>query len=428
MPEQAGGRASGQPGGRAAIVGAGIVGLSVAWFLQEAGLDVTVYDRREVAAGASAGNAGWICPAMVTPLPEPSVLRYGLTSVFRPDSPFRIAPASLPSTGPFLAAFASHCTSSQWRAGVSAYAPLSAQALESYEALAAGQGTATVEEAAMYIAFESPGQAELLRHELRAVADAGLAFTVDELSASEVRREQPLLGPRAQYGLRIGGQRFVQPHEFVRSVASAVQARGGTLVTGAEVTSVTGRTSGGARLDVGGARSSPAPADFDVCVLANGAWLSALARRAGVRTTVAAGRGYSFTVRTPEPLRQPLYIPSIRVACTPASGGMRVAGTMEFRKPDDRLDERRIAAIVRSARGFMPLVDWTTLSAAWVGSRPVTPDGLPLIGRTSVADTFAAGGHGMWGMTLGPATGRLLAQFIATGDCPRALIPFDPLR
>ena len=418
----------GQSSGRAAIVGAGIVGLSVAWYLQEAGLDVTVYDRRDVAAGASAGNAGWICPAMVTPLPEPSVLRYGLASLFRPDSPFRIAPASLPATAPFLAAFTAHCTSRRWRAGVSAYAPLSALALESYEALVMGEGMAAVEEAAMSIAFESPDQAELLRHELQAVGDAGLDFTVDELSATELRREQPLLGPRAQHGLRIGGQKFVQPLELVRSVASAVQARGGTLVTGAEVMAVSSRTGGGARLDVRGTSTSPGPADFDVCVLANGAWLSRLARDAGVRTAVAAGRGYSFTVRTPEPLRQPLYIPSIRVACTPTGGGMRVAGTMEFRKPDDPLDERRIAAIVRSARKFIPGVDWTTSSGAWVGSRPVTPDGLPVIGKTNIADTFAAGGHGMWGMTLGPATGRLLAQFIATGNCPQALIPFDPLR
>jgi len=365
---------------------------------------------------------------MVTPLPEPSVLRYGLASLFRPNSPFRIAPASLPATAPFLAALASHCTSRQWRAGVAAYARLSALALESYEVMATGEGTAGVVDAAMYIAFEGPDQAELLRHELQAVGDAGLTFTVDQLSATELRREQPLLGPRAQYGLRIGGQKFTQPLELVRSVASAVQARGGTLVTGAEVMAVTGRTGGGARLDIRGARSSAAQADFDVCVLANGAWLSGLARGAGVRTTVAAGRGYSFLVRTPEPLRQPLYIPSIRVACTPALGGMRVAGTMEFRKPDDPLDERRIASIVRSARGFMPRVDWTTLSAAWVGSRPVTADGLPIIGRTSVGDAFAAGGHGMWGMTLGPATGRLLAQFIATGNCPHALIPFDPLR
>jgi D-amino-acid dehydrogenase len=402
--------------------------LSVAWSLQEAGLDVTVYDRRDVAAGASAGNAGWICPAMVTPLPEPSVLRYGLASLIRPDSPFRIAPASLPATAPFLAAFASHCTNRRWRAGVSAYAPLSALAVESFEALATGEAAGTLDDAAMYIAFESPDQAGPVRHELQAVADAGLTFTVDELRETDLRREQPLLGSPARCGLRIGGQKLVQPLELVRSVASAFQARGGMLVTGAEVMAVTSRAGGGVRLEVRGAHTSPGLADFDVCVLANGAWLSRLARGAGVRTTVAAGRGYSFVVRTPEPLRQPLYIPSIRVACSPARGGMRVAGTMEFRKPDDPLNEKRIAAIVRSAQVFMPRVDWTTSSGAWVGPRPVTPDGLPLIGRTNVANTFVAGGHGMWGMTLGPATGRLLAQFICTGNCPQALKPFDPLR
>jgi D-amino-acid dehydrogenase len=402
--------------------------LSVAWFLQEAGFDVTVYDRRDVAAGASAGNAGWICPAMVTPLPEPSVLRYGLASLFRPGSPLRIAPAQLPATVPFLAAFASHCTSRQWRAGVLSYAQLNAVALESYEALTDSGVTGSIQDSAMIIAFERPDQAGRLLHELRAVADTGVNFTVDELSGADLRREQPLLGSRARHGLRIGGQKFVQPLGFVRSLASAVANRGGTLVIGAEVGAVTSRSGGIARLDVRGVRVAGAAADFDVCVLANGAWISGLARAVGVRTRVLAGRGYSFTVRTAEPLRQPLYFPVLRVACTPAEGGMRVAGTMEVRKPDDPLDEGRVAAIARSAQDFMPGVDWSAHSGAWAGSRPVTADGLPIIGRTRAANIFVAGGHGMWGMTLGPATGRLLADLIVTGNCPQALTPFDPLR
>jgi D-amino-acid dehydrogenase len=108
--------------GRAAIVGAGIAGLSVAWFLQEEGFQVTVYDTRGVAGGASAGNAGWICPAMVAPLPEPSVLRYGMASVLRPGSPARIPLAAVPATWRFLVAFAANCTRRRWLAGVSSYA------------------------------------------------------------------------------------------------------------------------------------------------------------------------------------------------------------------------------------------------------------------------------------------------------------------
>jgi len=432
LPEQSAGRSSGQPGrqagGRAAIVGAGIVGLSVAWFLQEAGLDVTVYDRHDVAAGASAGNAGWICPAMVTPLPEPSALRYGLASLFRPNNPFRIAPTALPANGLFLAAFATHCTTRQWRAGVAGYSQLAGLALDSFEALTKGGVTASVEDSAMYTAFERPEHADLLLHELQAVAEAGLSFTVDELSEADLRREQPLLGSRARHGLRIGGQKFTQPLEFVRSLASAVHSRGGTLVTSAEVSAVSSRAGAGARLEVRRASEDRAAADFDVCILANGAWISTLARRVGVRTPVQAGRGYSFTVLTPEPLGQPLYLPAPRVACTPAPGGMRVAGTMEFRAPDDPLDERRIAAIVRSAAGFLPRVDWTTKSEPWVGPRPVTTDGLPIIGQTNVANVFVAGGHGMWGLTLGPATGRVLAEMIVTGHRPPTLMPFDPLR
>ena len=168
--------------------------------------------------------------------------------------------------------------------------------------------------------------------------------------------------------------------------------------------------------------------DYDICVLANGAWMNELAQPTGIQTPVLAGRGYSFTVRTPQPLTRPLYLPRLRVACTPAPGGIRVAGTMEFRRAGDPPDPRQIRAIIRSARNYLPSIDWSTHTGAWAGPRPVTADGLPIIGRTAMPGVFAAGGHGMWGMTLGPATGRLLARFIATGRRPDALAPFDPCR
>lgn len=380
-----------------------------------------MFDRRDVAAGASAGNAGWISPAMVAPLPEPSVLRYGLVSLLRPASPLRIPPRALPVTWRFLAAFAAHCTRRQWLAGVAGYAGLNALALSSYQALAGVTGG--VEDAAVVAVFDRPEQARPLRHELQSVAAVGgLDFAVDELTAADLRREQPLLGSRAGYGLRIGGQKILQPLDFVQSLAASVRGRGGQIVTGALVRAVRSRT-GGVRLDISG-RSE----DFDVCVLANGAWISELARAGGVRMRVLAGRGYSFTVKTPQPLVQPLYLPAARVACTPAPGGMRVAGTMEFRHPDDPLDQRRIRAIVRSARGYLPGVDWSAPAGAWVGPRPVTADGLPIIGATGADGLFVAGGHGMWGMTLGPATGRVLARRIVTGRPEAALDPFDPLR
>ncbi len=85
-------------------------------------------------------------------------------------------------------------------------------------------------------------------------------------------------------------------------------------------------------------------------------------------------------------------------------------------------------AIVRSGRGYVPGVDWPALAGAWMGPRPVTADGLPIIGGTRADGLIVAGGHGMWGMTLGPATGRMLPRRIATGRPEAALAPFDPLR
>jgi D-amino-acid dehydrogenase len=422
------GAAPRRPGRRSAVIGAGIVGLSVAWFLQEQGFDVTIFDRRGVAAGASAGNMGWITPAMVAPLPEPAVLRYALRSLLERDSPLRIPPTALPRALRFLAAFATHCTQRQWLAGAASFTEIGAQAQDAYDQLAKAGVTATVSEAPLFLAFEHSEQAAPVRHELEVLTDHGLHYRVSELDENELRRAQPILSDRARYGMRLDGQRYLQPLEYVQSLAASVRARGGSIKADAAVTGVSSTPGGGIGLEFSGPEGTAAA--FDVAVLASGAWLGQLGRPMGVRVPVTAGRGYSFSVRTDEPVRSPLYLPAQRVAGTPTADGLRLrlGGTMEFRPPDAPLDKRRIQAIVRSVRDYLSGADWSTMADSWVGARPVTADGLPLIGATRLPGLFVAGGHGMWGVTLGPATGRLLAELIATGRQPEALSHFDPCR
>jgi D-amino-acid dehydrogenase len=376
------------------VVGAGIVGLSVAWFLQEEGFQVTVLDRNGVAAGASAGNAGWICPGFAAPLPEPSVLKYALRSLAQRDSPLRVAPAALPHTAAFFARFALSCSGRAWRRGVVHLARLSALAQESYDLLRKGGVSGELVAAPMLMAFGSAPEAAPVWHELHALAAAGQSYPVTELDQAALRATQPLLSSRACYGLQLA------------AVTQAGPASGGRV----RVTTQDGTET------------------FGAAVLASGAWLGRLARNAGVRIPVAAGRGYSFTVSTATPLPAPWYLPTLRVVGTPAPGGMRVGGTMEFTSPDAPLDMRRIEAIAGSARDYLTGVDWSTMANLWVGPRPVSADGLPLIGATRHANLFVAGGHGMWGMTLGPVTGRLLAELIATGRRHGVLEPFDPCR
>jgi D-amino-acid dehydrogenase len=100
---------------------------------------------------------------------------------------------------------------------------------------------------------------------------------------------------------------------------------------------------------------------------------------------------------------------------------------MEFRSVDAPLDSNRVAAIVKAAKPVLSGVDWESMSDVWVGSRPVTTDSRPLIGATKVSGVFVAGGHGMFGMTLGAVTGKLLAEQMITGNQPAALRAFGPL-
>lgn len=243
---------------------------------------------------------------------------------------------------------------------------------------------------------------------------------VTALSGAALREQVPLASPDITAGLNINGQRFIDPGRFVHALGQAVQERGATLRT----EEVTGVFSSGNSVEVH--LSSGPSLTADAAVVATGAWLSRLAGNR-VSVPVQAGRGYSFTVPVDRPMPAPIYLPDVRVACTPYRGAMRVSGTMEFRDPHEPVIPQRVEAIVASTGPLLEGVCWAERSDVWVGPRPVTPDGRALIGEIS-RGVYVAGGHGMWGLAQGPVTGRLLAEQITTGKQPEILRAFDPLR
>jgi D-amino-acid dehydrogenase len=406
----------------AVVVGAGVVGLSTAWFLQERGVEVTVVDRTGVAAGASWGNAGWIAPGLAIPLNEPAVLRYGLRSLVNPAAPLHIPLTADPKLWSFLLRFAAQCRWPSWTRAVKANLPLNEESIEAYDVLTANGVDAPTTDAPITAAFTSASQARNLVRELERLAAAGQAVDHVRLSTADLNEQVPPASPALVAGVRIDGQRFVDPGGFVQALGRAVVARGATIRSFEVADVLADRAGVLVKAKDGNALSA------DVAVVATGAWLPGLAARAGVRTPVRAGRGYSFTVPVRKPVHGPVYLPEVRVACTPYRGGLRVAGTMEFRDPDAPLDEARVDAIIASVRPLLDGVDWEDRTDVWVGPRPVTPDGRALIGATRTPGVYVAGGHGMWGLAHGPVTGRLLAEQITTGKQPGALREFDPLR
>jgi D-amino-acid dehydrogenase len=409
---------------RVAVVGAGMVGLATAWFLQERGVEVTVLDREDVAAGSSWGNAGWLTPGIATPLPEPAVLKYGLRAVLSPSSPVYVPPSADPRFLKFVAGFTAHSTMKAWKKAMGALVPVNDLALESFDLLRNGGVEADTIEAKSFLAsYRTAQERTTLLEEIEHIHAAGQKIEFDVLTGDQARAVEPSLSDEIGAAIRLHDQRFINPGAYVYALADAVRARGGKIHTGATVSDIRDT---GAGVVVTTAEGSVE--EFDTAVLATGAWLGSLARQFGVKNVVQAGRGYSFSVEIDRVPTGPMYFPAQRVACTPIGDRLRVAGMMEFRKPEAALDQRRIRAIAEAARPLLRGADLDNRQDEWVGSRPCTVDGLPLIGATKSPRVFAAGGHGMWGITLGPVTGRLLADTIVTGKQVDQLKPFDPMR
>lgn len=405
---------------RSIVVGAGMVGLATAWHLQQHGVDVTVVDRTGVAAGSSWGNAGYLSPGKTIPLADPSLWTYGPTALIDPDAalhvPFRVDPG----LWSFLARFASHGTMRAWNRTMAALTPINKMALAAFDELTDGGVDAWTREGPFVIGFTAEPHSMAFLREVERVAGHGQDVPVERLA--DPRELAPQLSDAVKVAYRLDGQRFIEPGPFVEALGDAVVARGAELRTGSAVTAVHADGKPEVVLDTGERLAA------DSVVIATGAWMPQLTRPLGVRMRVQAGRGYSFSVPSDPPPQHPIYLPFQRIACTPYQGRLRIAGTMEFRRPDEGIQPRRIQAIINQARDLLTGVDLDERQDEWVGSRPVTPDGLPLAGATRAPGVYVAGGHGMWGVVLGPATGKLLAKQIVTGEIDPVIAPFNPLR
>ena len=404
----------------AVVIGAGIAGLSTAWHLQEHGYQVIIIDRTGVAAGSSWGNAGWLAPGKAIPLAHPSLWKYGPQALFDPDAALHVPRRVDPRLWSFMARFMAHSTNRSWNRTMAALTPIDKLALDAFDELNVGGVQAWTRQGPFIVGFEDESQSNGFQGEVAGAVRHGQEVPFERIE--EPQTLAPQLSEAVKVAYRLQGQRFLEPGPYLETLGEAVTERGAEIRTGVEVAEVSSTGHPTVLLSTGERITA------DTVVVATGAWLPQLARPLGIKVPVQAGRGYSFTVETDQPAQYPIYLPDQRLACTPYQGRFRIAGTMEFRGPDEPFQPRRIQAMVKQARKLLTGVDLENRHDEWVGSRPVTPDGIPLVGATRAPNVYVAGGHGMWGMILGPATGKLLAEKIANGSTHPAIAPFNPLR
>ncbi|TAP25106.1 FAD-dependent oxidoreductase [Arthrobacter sp. S41] len=411
------------------VVGAGFIGLSTAWYLQDAGVKVTVVDRGGVASGSSWGNAGWLTPALTLPIAEPSIFSNGLKMMLDPTSPLYIPLSADAKLLRFLIGFAWHSMPKRWEEAMRVFSEIGITGLDAFDEIsqhtAAGPGVAEHSKAAdpFLTGFTSLKDRNALLHEFEMIEKTGGTVDFELLTGDQLRGIEPTLSDRVAAGVAIKNQRYINPPKFIASLAESVVARGGDIIGAFNVTDIRDNKNS---VTVIGSEGRAITADH--VVLATGAWMTDMAQKFGVNVVVQAGRGYSFTVEPEHMPTHPIYFPTQRVACTPLGDRFRIAGTMEFRDVNHKLEPKRIEAIVAAATPVYKGINWENRKEEWVGGRPCTADGLPLVGQTRSPRISVGGGHGMWGVALGPLTGKILAAQITGQEVPTIARHFNPLR
>jgi D-amino-acid dehydrogenase len=413
------------PDGPIVVVGGGIVGLSCAWFLRQAGAEVVVLEAGErTGGGASRGNAGAICPSMTEPLAAPGMVRDALDNLRRPDAALHVHPAYMPQMAGFLLRFARAGATAAYARAARALVQLALGVTDAYDQMAAdGIGT-HVRRDGYLVVHRSREAAAAERAQIAGMAALGVCSDPGPLlDAAGLRAEEPLLSDAASAGFVIPGERWIDASRLLDDLTTAVVDAGVELRRSSAASAIHDL---GDDIEVDTASGTVEGA---VAVVAAGVWSRELVAPLGVKLPMHPGKGYSFAVH---PARMParvLALSDAHVMATPLGDRLRIAGTMEFDGTTDRYNPERIEAIVRGLAPMVRDVDLSHRTEEWVGPRPMTPDGLPVLGAIPAHPRVVlATGHNMLGVTLGPVTGRIIASLLCEEDPGIDLTPFAPMR
>jgi D-amino-acid dehydrogenase len=397
------------------IVGGGIVGLSVAYFCSRKGYRVTLIERGSpYRDGCSFVNAGMLVPSHIVPLASPGMVQLGLRWMWNPESPFYLKPRL--STDLLSWGWKFHRAATQ--AHVDRAAPvlrdLHLASRDCYREWAAlwNNDFHLIERGMLMLCNTEHG----LEEETKAAEYARrLDISADVLTPSETAKLEPNLRMSIAGSVYFPVDCHLTPGRLIASLAREVE-RAGVRVS--YDTGVDGWRSKGDRIEAARTnRADRAELAADEYIVCAGIWSKQIVRDLGISIPMQAGKGYSLTLENPASLPGICAIMSeARVAMTPMGSSLRFAGTMELTGLDERIDPARVRGIVKSVAGYFPDITPEHLKQATVrmGLRPCSPDGLPYVGRVSkFANLSVAAGHAMMGMSLGPITGKLMAEILS---------------
>lgn len=408
------------------IIGAGIVGLSSAYYLQKQGHQVTVLDKGEVTDSCSFGNAGMIVPSHFVPLASPGMVQQGIRWMFNSKSPFYVRPSADLSLINWGLKFLKSANSGHVARSAVPLRDLSLLSKQLFERLAVEPGFEfELKNNGILAFYKTEKVAEEEAHLAGKAKELGLDMGV--LNAAECQLLQPELQLDVLGAVHYRCDGHLYPQKLMGALVHYLEHNGVNIVRGSEVSRIEQNGKEITKVFTG-ERAWKA----DHYVLASGSWSPAVAKMMDIRVPLMPGKGYSFMEIEPE---QRMTIPALlceaRVAITPMNGSIRYSGTMELDKINQRVNMQRVKGIVEAVPKYFSNLH-PQLPAAeqvWFGFRPSSPDGLPYIGHsTKLKNLVVATGHGMMGLSLGPATGALVSQLISGQQTDIDIKAFSPSR
>ncbi|MEZ5951903.1 MAG: FAD-dependent oxidoreductase [Planctomycetaceae bacterium] len=400
---------------KVAVAGGGIIGIATAYFLRRAGLDVVLFDQAKLGAGCSHGNCGYISPSHIFPLCTPQALKLGMTAMWQSNGPLRIRPGLNLSLWKWLFQFAGHCNQRDMLAIGHARHAILDSARELYQQI--------IEEHALDCNFQAKGCLFVYADEAAFVEQAvqidlmrkeyGVEFS--SLVGPELESFEPALIPGSAYGAYFYPQdAHVRPDRLINSWVRVLRELGVEIREDCrfEHFLAEGNT-------VRGLQTSQGVLDADTVVVAMGALTPFLNQQLGFQVPIQPGKGYSITMSCPAICpERPMIFEQDKVAVTPMQSAWRIGSTMELAGYNSTLNRSRLELLRRGATRYLREPFGPTVEEEWFGWRPMTPDGKAIIDFSPrYQNVMIAAGHNMLGLSMAPATGKLVSELL-TGSTP----------
>lgn len=408
------------------VVGGGIVGLSTAYFLQKEGHKVTVLDKSDISSGASFVNAGYLTPSHIVPLASPGMISKGIRYMFNSSSPFYMKPRLDPDFMKWAWYFKKSSTKAKVERAMPIIKDINLLSRRLYEDMKASGdlGDFHLDEKGLLMVYQTEKARD---HELAVMEKAQeMGLEASHLDAEGLKKIEPNIEFNAMGAILYECDRHTTPPQIMKNLVAYLSSSGVGIHTQEEVLDISME-----RSFVTEVITNKKTYKADEVVFAAGSWTSNLSKKIDIDLPLQAGKGYRINVESPTNITMPAILMEAKMAVTPMQGFTRFAGTMEFSGINDIIRKERVEAIAKGAERYYKglKISEEDKDNAQCGLRPVSPDGLPYIGRPKgFKNLTVATGHAMMGWSLGPATGKMITELISGKSTSMDLSPFNPDR